>query len=260
MPYQARIIAIVLAGLAVAVFLWPVPATAEFFNLPPLSPPGKYGNILIDRLSMKNGVKPATFSHWLHREKYTCRVCHSELEFNMKVNTTEITEAANVAGKYCGACHNGRTAFGQEQCKKCHNGEIGRGEEKFAQLLLRPLVKSDYGDGINWVASLRKGAVTPLSFLKTPSKEPSYDRELSLEAEWVRFPPAVFPHKAHTDWLACSNCHPDVFNIKKKTTQHFSMPLILKGEFCGVCHVSVAFPMNDCKRCHPGYTSSNAGR
>lgn len=27
---------------------------------------------------------------------------------------------------------------------------------------------------------------------------------------------------------------------------------ILKGEFCGVCHLSVAFPVNDCARCHPG--------
>jgi c(7)-type cytochrome triheme protein len=260
MPYQARIIAIALVSLAAAAFLGPVPVSAEFFNLPPLPQPAKYGNILIDRLSTKNGVKPATFSHWLHREKYTCRVCHSELEFNMKVNTTEITEAANVAGKYCGACHNGTIAFGQEQCKKCHNGEIGRGEEKFVQLFLRPLVKSDYGDGINWVASLRKGTIAPLNYLKTQSKEPSYDRELSLEAEWVKFPPAVFPHKAHSEWLACSNCHPDVFNIKKKTTLHFSMPLILKGEFCGVCHLSVAFPMNDCKRCHPGYTSKNAVR
>jgi c(7)-type cytochrome triheme protein len=260
MPYQARIIAIVLVSLAAAAFLGPVPATAEFFNLLPLPAAGKYGNILIDRLSTKNGVKPAAFSHWLHREKYTCRVCHSELEFNMKVNTTEITEAANVAGKYCGACHNGKLAFGQEQCKKCHNGEIGRGEEKFTQLLLRPLVKTDYGDGINWVASLRKGTVAPLAYLKTQSKEPPYDRELSLEADWVKFPPAVFPHKTHTDWLACSNCHPDIFNIKKKTTLHFSMPLILKGEFCGVCHLSVAFPMNDCKRCHPAYTSKNAVR
>src|SRR5690242_21764695 len=120
MPYKARIIVIALVSLAAAALGGPALAPAEFFNLPSLPPPGTYGNILIDRLSTKNGVKPATFSHWLHREKYTCRVCHSELEFNMKVNTTEITEAANVAGKYCGACHNGRTAFGQEQCKKCH--------------------------------------------------------------------------------------------------------------------------------------------
>jgi hypothetical protein len=29
------------------------------------------------------------------------------------------------------------------------------------------------------------------------------------------------------------------------------MKMNLAGEFCGVCHMTVAFPMNDCKRCHP---------
>jgi c(7)-type cytochrome triheme protein len=51
-------------------------------------------------------------------------------------------------------------------------------------------------------------------------------------------------------WLDCNNCHPDNFNIKKKTTKHFSMERILKREFCGVCHLTVAFPMDDCKRCY----------
>jgi hypothetical protein len=23
------------------------------------------------------------------------------------------------------------------------------------------------------------------------------------------------------------------------------------GNFCGACHMLVAFPMNDCRRCHP---------
>lgn len=258
MPYQARIIGIALLGLVGAAFLSPAPSPGEFFKLPQLPPPERYGSLLIDRLSTEKGVKPATFSHLLHRERYTCRVCHSELEFNMKVNSTEITEAANVAGKYCGACHNGRIAFGQEQCKKCHNGDIGYGREKLPAFLRLPLVRTDYGDKINWVASLSKRAVAPQNFLKTESREPSFDKELLLEAEWVKFPPAVFPHKAHTDWLACSNCHPEIFNIKKKTTQHFSMPLLMKGEFCGVCHLSVAFPMNDCKRCHPGFTPDQA--
>lgn len=258
MPYQARIIAIALLGLVAAACLSPAPAPGEFFDLPRLPPAERYGSLLIDRLSTKKGVKPATFSHLLHRERHTCRVCHSELEFNMKLNSTEITEAANVAGRYCGACHDGKVAFGQEQCRKCHNGEIGYGKEKLPALLSLPLVKTGFGDRIDWVASLRKGAVKPRNYLKSESREPPFDRELSLEAEWVKFPPAIFPHKAHTEWLSCSNCHPDIFNIKKKTTLHFSMPLLLKGEFCGVCHLGVAFPMNDCKRCHPAFSAEQA--
>jgi c(7)-type cytochrome triheme protein len=84
-----------------------------------------------------------------------------------------------------------------------------------------------------------------------PSEDISFDKELILESEWHNIPNAVFPHKAHTAWLDCNNCHPDPFNIKKKTTKHFEMRFILEGQFCGVCHMTVAFPMQDCKRCHP---------
>jgi hypothetical protein len=28
------------------------------------------------------------------------------------------------------------------------------------------------------------------------------------------------------------------------------MARILKAEFCGVCHLSVAFPLDNCERCH----------
>lgn len=78
-----------------------------------------------------------------------------------------------------------------------------------------------------------------------------YTTELRLEAEWFNIPPAVFPHGAHVQLLDCANCYPDVFNIKKKTTEHFEMRFILEGRFCGACHLTVAFPPNDCMRCHP---------
>ena len=29
------------------------------------------------------------------------------------------------------------------------------------------------------------------------------------------------------------------------------MKYILEGKFCGVCHLNVAFPLDDCQRCHP---------
>jgi c(7)-type cytochrome triheme protein len=225
------------------------------WELPPSVSPDEYGNLLINRTSEKNRVKPALFSHWVHRRKHTCRVCHFELEFNMKVNTTEITEAANRAGKYCGAggCHDGKAAFGHDSpnCEKCHNGNREYGKKRFSELSIFP--KTKFGNRINWVKALKKGMITPLNYLAVkPSEGIGYDKELLLEAEWSGIPPAVFPHKAHIQWLDCNNCHPEIFNIKKKTTKHFSMNRILQGEFCGICHLKVAFPMNDCKRCHPG--------
>ena len=106
------------------------------FNLWPLPSPEEYGNIIIDRTSRNNNVKPVSFSHWLHRTKYTCRVCHFELGFEFNVNATDITEEDNKNGLFCGACHDGKIAFGHsaENCEKCHNGDISYGSEKFSEL------------------------------------------------------------------------------------------------------------------------------
>ena len=140
------------------------------FDLPTALPPDEYGNILINRTS---SAEAATFSHWIHRQKFTCRVCHFELEFNMLVNTTEITEAANKAGRYCGTsgCHDGKAAFGHEEphCKKCHTSDSGYGKKNFSRLSKFP--KAKCGNGIDWVKTLNNGMITPVNYLtvKPPS-------------------------------------------------------------------------------------------
>lgn len=225
----------------------------ETFNLPPLPPPDEFGNIIINRNSTRNGVLPVMFSHWKHRMKYTCRACHTELDFNMKTNTTEIREVDNRKGKYCGACHNGKVAFRLNgNCNKCHSGDIGYNSDKFAANSKSNFPHTSFGDGINWVETLKAGLIKPQNHLKTEPGDIPFDKDLLLEAAWGGITPAVFSHKTHMEWLECSSCHPDIFNIKKKTTAHFSMEYILKGKFCGACHLKVAFPMDDCKRCHPG--------
>jgi len=222
--------------------------SSGFFDIPEALPEDEYGNIVINRTA-----EDAVFSHWTHRQKFTCRVCHFELEFNMQANTTEITEAANKSGRYCGAsgCHDGKAAFGHEEphCKKCHDGTGAYGKKKFSKLSKFP--KAKCGNGIDWVQAMGKGLITPVNYLTIkPPSEVAIIKPLLLEAEWASIPAAIFSHKVHTQWLDCNNCHPDIFNIKKKTTKHFAMDRILKREFCGVCHLTVAFPMNDCKRCH----------
>lgn len=262
MPHKAGAAVVkawILAALSLMLFApWGVHA---FFEMPHQLPFDEYGNILINRTSTKHDVKPATFSHWVHRRWHTCRVCHFELEFNMKVNTTEITEADNRAGRYCGAsgCHDaktvvgGKTVFGHEDkrdCDKCHNGKRGYGKEKFSSLADFP--KAKYGNGIDWSEALSAHLITPVHYLTIkPPEDIVQDKRLTLEASWNMIPPAFYPHKLHSKWLDCNNCHPDIFNIKKKSTERFSMQRNLEGQYCGVCHMTVAFPMNDCKRCHP---------
>jgi c(7)-type cytochrome triheme protein len=229
-----------------------VVANTDLFKLPDLQPFYQYGNVLIDRTSSLNNVPSVSFSHWNHRLRYTCRVCHIELGFQMAVNATEITEEMNRDGEYCGFCHNGKDSFGhtRKHCKRCHNGDISYSNRHFKRLSRLP--RSEYGNKIDWTLALKRRMIRPKRSILDPEYEPiKFDKLLELSADWSMAPMSIFPHKDHNTWLECENCHPDIFNIKKKSTEHLSMAQIIKGKFCGVCHLSIAFPMQDCRRCHP---------
>lgn len=223
------------------------------WSLPALLPPAQYGNVLISRLTLSSTHPPVVFSHWVHRQRFTCRVCHFELNFAMKTNSTDISEAKIRKGEYCGACHNGKIAFGisEQTCKVCHTGNIGSSDERFKELQGFP--KARYGDQINWVKALKSGLIKPKQSIFNPDFESiPFEKILRLEPEWLMVKTrASFPHQKHTEWLDCADCHPDIFNIQKKGTKHFRMDYINNGKFCGVCHLTVAFPIQDCKRCHP---------
>jgi len=60
------------------------------------------------------------FPHWFHRIRYQCRVCHSELGFQMKVGATRPSMVEITNGAFCGACHDGETAWSAENCDLCH--------------------------------------------------------------------------------------------------------------------------------------------
>lgn len=60
----------------------------------------------------------------------------------------------------------------------------------------------------------------------------------------------IFPHKAHTEWLACANCHPGTFQMRRGADP-ITMAKIFAGEYCGRCHGKVAFAVpTGCPRCH----------
>ena len=69
-----------------------------------------------------------TFSHTAHLaqkvdgQAMSCKNCHTKL-FKMKKGGEDITMAAMKEGKFCGGCHDGKTAFSAsaaENCAKCH--------------------------------------------------------------------------------------------------------------------------------------------
>jgi c(7)-type cytochrome triheme protein len=224
-----------------------------FFPLPELPVPEEYGNVIISGSSAQNKVKPVSFSHWVHRRKFTCRVCHFELEFAMQANATGITEKDNREGRFCGACHDGVQLFGHkktDECVNCHNGDIRISADWFRELAQFP--SSPHGNMIDWSQAWKEGLISPKNQLTIPAfTNLAFSEDLVIESAWSMVAPATFPHGEHIKWLDCNMCHPFLFNIKKKFTKDFKMTTTIEGNFCGVCHMRVAFPLADCKRCHP---------
>ena len=90
--------------------------------LPAPNVQAEYGDIHFKRnVPGTADFAPAVFPHWLHRMRFRCYVCHQDI-FKMQAGANPVTMAAIKAGKYCGACHDGKTAFAPmfEHCWRCH--------------------------------------------------------------------------------------------------------------------------------------------
>ncbi len=99
--------------LALFTLLAPPPASAE------------YGDVILNKRAEKAGVRPVIFPHWFHRIRFKCNVCHTEIGFKMRSGADDISMADIKDGKFCGACHNNRNAWGPEKCNLCHSGLPG---------------------------------------------------------------------------------------------------------------------------------------
>ena len=105
------------------------------------------------------------------------------------------------------------------------------------------------GNRVRWVKALEQGLIAPRTNIMPDTKI----RVLDLDVVMPRtseMPMVRFPHKQHTEWLDCSNCHEHLFKSKAGATKQLNMFQILQGEYCGLCHGAVAFPLTECKRCH----------
>jgi len=111
------------------------------------------------------------------------------------------------------------------------------------------LIRSNAGNRVDWVKSLREGKIAPRADRIDPKVAPAVmDLNIVREVKGS-MPDVVYPHKQHTEWLDCSNCHPAIFKPQKGANQ-ISMASILLGQQCGVCHGKVAFPVSECRLCH----------
>ena len=116
------------------------------------------------------------------------------------------------------------------------------------QEALSVLPSAKEGNHVDWVAALRNGQITPRTNIFPETKITVLDQDVIME-DTAGMPLVLFPHKPHTEWLDCSNCHDKIFKAKKGAND-FGMYEILQGKYCGQCHGAVSFPLTQCQRCH----------
>jgi c(7)-type cytochrome triheme protein len=233
---------------------------------PPLPP--EYGRVIINKHSESAGLSPVVFDHWLHRAKFTCRLCHVDIGFAMKANTTDIKAENNIRGSYCGACHNGKMlhngrpvfaacsssppAENVTRCERCHSlGKNIKREYDF-NVFIESLPRTNFGNGVDWEKARERGLISPEDFVEGISIKgvplPVPDN-FSIEAKLKGLQGIIFSHKKHALLFGCEGCHPDIFAVRRGYST-FSMREIYVGQYCGVCHTSVAFPVSNCEGCH----------
>lgn len=104
---------------------WALPVALALALLAPATQ-AEYGDVVLNRHSDRQGVRPVVFPHWFHRIRFRCKVCHHELGFKMRAGANEVLMSDIIDGKFCGMCHNGQIAWGPERCDLCHSGLPGK--------------------------------------------------------------------------------------------------------------------------------------
>ena len=104
------------------------------------------------------------------------------------------------------------------------------------------------GNKVRWVKALREGYIEPRAKLYPSTEVDLLDLGV-LFTDTANMPFVLFPHRRHTEWLDCKNCHGPIFKDEAGTTP-VNMFSVLMGEHCGRCHGAVAFPLTECTRCH----------
>ena len=240
--------------------------TASGRNIPS---PKEYGKVIMNNYSVAAGLAPVQFDHWLHRARYTCRLCHVDIGFGMEANSTKVKADMNEKGFYCGTCHNGTRVYKGEkifpscssnkaarentECGFCHSVNKTIKKKYEYTSFTKRFPKQILGNLVDWEEAEAKGLIRPIDSLsdvaaKRPSMKVQKDFSIASKGQWM--PDIIFSHKKHAEWNGCELCHPDIFPSVKKGTVKYSMFQIDGGQYCGACHNTVAFPLNDCNKCH----------
>jgi c(7)-type cytochrome triheme protein len=133
--------------------------------------------------------------------------------------------------------HHGPVAFAVDSgCPLCHLRQFPR----------------DAVNRIDWSRALADKIIAPRAGPNAKAvDQPVLDLDVPLTSETQPAITSVFPHGSHTQWLACANCHPQLFPQGAKGAAREAIGFYSRGA-CGACHGSVALGIKtSCERCHP---------
>ncbi len=235
------------------------------------------------------------FVHQSHTDEIglECSECHDDI-FSMQrgvaMRTGKLTMASLAEGKFCGACHDGDTAFASDtNCTACHiapEGDI-TWEDPTTVVFGHSMHADDLGlectECHDALFTMKSGAATDSgTFTMAAFAEGKYcgachdgDNAFASDSDcstchalpadpdpmiWVKPVKAVvFHHNTHVEdyGLECSSCHDGTFAMKKGAAEHaddFTMESLYAGKYCGKCHDGdTAFASNTlCNTCHIG--------
>jgi c(7)-type cytochrome triheme protein len=218
-------------------------------------------------------VGTVVFSHGDHINKKgmskNCRVCHDGL-FDLK-KKKHYSMGDMEKGKSCGACHNGKKAFGVDKCVSCHPvKEITfkvkeTGPTDFSHKIhievascgkCHPgLYAPDQHNKHVGMAAMEKGKScgachnAKLAFSVKDCAKCHPTRELVFEDKNAGN--VAFSHKFHTSLYSCADCHKLLFKTSRSKAR-VTMQEMEKGASCGSCHDGkTAYSVKDkCESCH----------
>ena len=223
--------------------------------------PSSPGNIIFKNTYPQKGV---IFSHNAHN-LINCTKCHPNL-FTRKAGKTRTSMKEMEQGKYCGFCHNGKSAFSMKSnCNTCHTYIPSNNIPQKASIP-KIKIKKAYTQKSKYVGSKKCKACHPTKYnkwKKTKKATHSWKAYASL-ARFLTNEEKISCLKCHTTGygkeggfineqltpnmknLGCEACHgPGELHIKakkryKKTTININKDVDTKGRLtdksCEECH------------------------
>jgi len=212
----------------------------------------------------------ARFSHPSHTALFKCGDCHSSI-FIGGAHSVRFNMPQMEKGESCGACHDGKTAFGvTSNCDKCHPlppadisfkikdaGVVNFSHGRHGNLFT-------CGDCHNAILSTGVAAkrFSMADMEKGQSCGACHDDKTAFGVkkgcskchpvkEVLFSDDARFSHERHLGMYTCSDCHNQLYNAgpdnKRSTMSQMEL-----GASCGACHESkTAFGVKgDCDKCH----------